>query len=243
MKKIYVIIALLLVAPFDSRATNLSRFTSQANQFFNKWVVKGDIDYASLKNKFVEIESLYRDINTMNLNGAPPEKKKSFYINAYNLAVIYQVTKYYPLKSPLDQSGFFNKVKHTIAGKSMTLNYLEILVLMKKFKDPRIHFAIACASRSCPALASYAFKSNGLDTKLDMRAELVINNPEYVAVNKSDQSVRVTKIFKWYENDFLTNTTSVIRYLNKYRKKKIPENYALTYMEYNWKLNEQQISR
>lgn len=243
MKKIYVILALLLVTPFISRATNLSRFTSQANQFFNKWVVNGDIDYASLKNKFVEIESLYQDINTMNLNGAAPGEKKSFYINAYNLAVIYQVTKYYPLKSPLDQSGFFDKVKHTIAGKSMTLNYLEILVLMKKFNDPRIHFAIACASRSCPDLASYAFKSDGLDANLDMRTERVVNNPEYVAINTSDQSVRLTKIFKWYENDFLSNASSVIGYLNKYRKEKIPEHYALTYMDYDWKLNEQQVSR
>ena len=71
----------------------------------------------------------------MDLSSASAESKKAFYINAYNLIVIYQVSKFYPLKSPLDKSGFFDKVKHQVAGEALTLNALELKTLVFTTKE------------------------------------------------------------------------------------------------------------
>ena len=78
-----------------------------------RWLIR------KIKLNIAEVESLYNQIGDVSLAGADENTNKSFYINAYNIIVIYWVTKHYPLKSPLDNSGFFDKVKHRVAGEEM----------------------------------------------------------------------------------------------------------------------------
>jgi hypothetical protein len=173
----------------------------------------------------------------MDVSGFSDAEKKSFYINAYNLIVIYQVSKYYPLKSPLDASGFFDAVRHKVAGESLTLNVLEYKKLLIPHKDARIHFALACAAKSCPPLASFAFSAESLDTELDKRTRLSINDAEWLRV--SNGSVQLSKIFQWYDKDFLREGGSILGFVNAYRTTKIPANYRIDYYEYDWALNDQ----
>ncbi|MEQ8924241.1 MAG: DUF547 domain-containing protein [Fulvivirga sp.] len=239
MKKLALLSVTLLMA-ITSYGAGLPTFYAESNTFFNKYVHNGLVAYKSVKANFSEIQSLYDEIGAMNLAKASDKEKQAFYINAYNLVVIYQVAKYYPLKSPLDQSGFFDKVKHQVAGESITLNFLEIKKLLLTYKDPRFHFVLACAAKSCPPLASFAFTPDNLDSKLTERTKKAINDKEWLKVDASNKNVALSKIFEWYQKDFTMNgANSVVDFINKYRTTPIPSSYAVSHYEYNWSLNEE----
>ena len=239
MKKAIVIFFSLMALGNVVMGASLSSFFTQADAFFKKYVENGMVHYKEISANFSEVESLYKDIENMDLSSANDPSKKAFYINAYNLIVIYQVSKYYPLKSPLDRSGFFDKVKHTVAGESMTLNALEIKKLVLTYKDPRIHFVLACAAKSCPPLASFAYVPGQLDKQLDTRTKLSLNNTGWLRLNAGNKSVSISKIFDWYKKDFTMNgQNTVLEFINKYRSSPIPSSYSVSYYEYDWGLND-----
>ncbi|GAA0891274.1 hypothetical protein GCM10009122_09530 [Fulvivirga kasyanovii] len=238
MKK-FVVAFLLGISLTPAVGFDLDSFFKQSDTFFKKYVQNGKVAYKTINSQFSEIESLYKTIGEADLSAASDTEAKAFYINAYNLIVIYQVSKYYPLKSPLDQSGFFDKVKHTVAGTSMTLNFLEIKKLILAYKDPRIHFALACAAVSCPPLADFAYMPGQLDQQLDTRTKLALNDPVWLKVRPDQKKVQLSKIFEWYHKDFVMGgESSVLEFINKYRTKNIPTSYAIAYYEYDWSLNE-----
>lgn len=237
MKNFILTCSLLLVSVI-ARATDINTFTSKADAFFNTYVNNGSVDYKEIMESPAGIEALKADIATMKMAGLSAAQKKAFYINAYNLLVIYQVSKFYPLKSPLDRSGFFDRVKHEVAGESMTLNYLEIKKLILAYKDARIHFVLACAAKSCPPLASFAYLPEKLDEQLELRTKNALNDPDWLKVNTSEKYTSISKIFEWYQKDFQAYGGGILNFINKYRMKKIPSNYDIRYYEYNWALND-----
>ncbi len=235
-------IPIILIAFFTInglQAASLDDFFSNADTFFKKHVRNGLVDYKNIKTNYREIEDLYAAVRNLNIASASNIEKKAFYINAYNLIVIYQVTKSYPLKSPLDQSGFFDQVKHTVAGEPMTLNYLEKTKLINEYKDPRLHFALACAAKSCPQLANYAFKPADLDAELTLRTKRAINDKTWLIIKPVERKIELSQIFKWYENDFtMDGKSEILEFINKYRGVAIPETFEVGYYEYDWSLNE-----
>jgi len=234
MKKL--LLPLLFVSVFTFGQTGPSKFFKDADAFFAKYVMDGRVDYKSLKANMTSLDALYSQVSSMNLSGVEDNVKKAFYLNAYNVAVIRQVTKYYPLKSPLDKSGFFDQVKHQVAGESLTLNALEIKKVILPYKDARIHFALACAAVSCPKLASFAYQPDILEKQLNDRTKLAVNDNTFIRVRSN--KVEVSQIFKWYVRDFTMDGSTVIAFINSYRNDKIPSASALGYYEYDWKLNE-----
>jgi len=234
MKKLLLLF--VLISSVSIAQTKSNTFFKEADIFFAKYVIDGRVDYKSLKSNMGSINGLYTQVNGMKLNGTEGNLKKAFYINAYNIAVIYQVTQHYPIKSPMDQKGFFDQVKHNVAGVPMTLNALENKYIIAPYKDERIHFALACAAVSCPKLASFAYQPGTLDTQLEERTKLAINDNTFIRLKNN--KVEVSQIFKWYEKDFKVNGSNVMKFINKYRIKKIPATYSVGYYEYNWKLND-----
>ena len=233
----YLLLMQFFLLPIvHSQAADLSTFFAESEQFFQKWVRHGQVDYTGVKKNFTQISGLYEQINQMSLQQASASEQKAFYINSYNLAVIYQVAKYYPLKSPMNQSGFFDKVKHEIAGEAMTLNALEIEKIVLSYRDPRIHFALACAAKSCPHLANFAYVPNQLEQQLESRTKKAINDPEFIVVKEG--GVAVSKLFDWYKKDFTQNGQTVIQFINQYRARAIPTSSPITYYPYNWQLND-----
>lgn len=239
MKRVVLIFFVgFLTIPF-SKAGDLLTFFYEADSFLKKYVENGKVHYGQINQNFKSIEKLYNDIGVINLEDVGADTRKAFYINAYNLVVIYQVAKYYPLKSPLDRSGFFDRVKHTIAGESITLNALEIKKIVFEYKDPRIHFALACAAKSCPPLASFAYTPDQLERQLNERTKLSVNDSAWLKINNASKRVLLSKIFDWYEKDFTMNgENTVMEFINIYRKAPIPANYTIGYYEYDWGLNE-----
>ncbi len=238
MKK-YFALFLLTFLFTNTYASDLSDFNKEVNTFLKKHVSNGLVEYDVVKKNFKEIESIYQKIGSMNISKYSDNEKKVFYINAYNMIVIYQASKFYPLKSPLDQSGFFDKVKHNVAGQRITLNALEIIKLMKKYGDARIHFALACAAKSCPKLAGFAFTPEKLESQLNERTRRSVNNGNFIQVNNAEKEVKVSMIFKWYAHDFEKGGKKILDFINKFRKIKITPTHSLSYYNYDWTLNKQ----
>jgi len=170
--------------------------------------------------------------------------QKAFWINAYNAFTIKLIIDNYPLQSIKDigssiQIPFVNSpwdIKFIqIQNKKYDLNNIEHDILRSQFKDPRIHFAIVCASKSCPKLRNKAFSSLNLESQLNDQAIAFINDFQKNVLNK-DQ-IRISKIFAWFKKDF-TEENKLIDFINIYANTTIPVNVTIEYLDYNWALNE-----
>ncbi len=200
----------------------------------------GQVNYKAIKQNKAELETYLSVLRT-----SPPNDKwtvneqKTFWINAYNGFTIELVVNHYPVKSIKDIGGIlkypWKKEFIQIADKTYSLDYIEHKILRKKFYDPRIHFAINCASKSCPQLLNEAYQPSKLDDQLNQAAIRFVNDS--FRNNISANSVAISAIFKWFSNDF-TKSENIISFLNQYAKTKINPNPKISYLDYNWSLNE-----
>ncbi|MCK5368247.1 MAG: DUF547 domain-containing protein, partial [Cyclobacteriaceae bacterium] len=167
-----------------------------------------------------------------------------YWINAYNAFTVKLIIDHYPLESIKDigsaiQIPFVNSpwdIKFIeINGKKLDLNNIEHSILRKKFDEPRIHFAINCASFSCPKLRREAYVANNLDVQLEKQAIQFINDLERNSISGSH--AEVSKIFSWFKGDF-TKEGSLVDFLNQYSNTEIGKESKISYMNYNWALNE-----
>lgn len=194
----------------------------------------GTVNYAAIKSSKDVLQS-YLDLLAAN----PPRsdwsrnEKMAYWINAYNAFTVKLIIDNYPLNSITDlHGGKAWDVKWIKLGdKTYSLNQIENDILRPIFNDARIHFAVNCAAKSCPPLHNRAFTASNLNAQLESQAKSFINNPQYNTL--SGNSVKISKIFDWYEVDF----GNVINYLNDYSDVKIESGAAINYHDYNWKLN------
>jgi hypothetical protein len=115
------------------------------------------------------------------------------------------------------------------------LNNIEHDIIRKEFNEPRIHFAVNCASVSCPNLRNEAFVASRLNEQLDDQARKFINDKS--KNNISANSAQLSKLFTWFKGDF-TKEGTVVAFINKYGTVKLSEKAKIDYLEYNWNLNE-----
>jgi len=211
-------------------------------EVLNKFVDNGKVDYAALKNNPHPLDS-YLTMATMldseTLNSLPRNEKIAFYLNVYNALTLKVIVDYYPVKSIKDIPGVWDKIKFNIAGRELTLNQIEHQILRSEFTEPRIHFALVCASKGCPELASEPFTGKDLDAELDREARKFINDKTKVNLDKEDRLLYLSPIFKWFKEDFGNVIEFVSRYLPKDDAGFIKEkNLKIRYLNYDWSLNE-----
>lgn len=157
--------------------------------------------------------------------------KLAFHLNAYNAWILRAVIDNYPMKSIKDvKLLFFKRYNITVSGRKMSFSHLENNIIRKQFKEPRIHFALNCASKSCPPLHNKAFHANTLGRTLKKLTRNFVNSPSGVTVDGN--TARISKIFDWYKSDF----GNVATYINQYRKEKITG--SIKHQSYDWSLNE-----
>lgn len=237
MKSLFCIV-LFTTAHGFSIASDLNGFTRSADLFFKKYVSNGSVAYAKIKANPSEINELYGAIGTISLNNVNDNAKKAFYINAYNLIVIRSIVQHYPVKSPMDIEGFFDKKDHLVAGDKLTLNKLEKDKLLSAYEDARFHFVLVCAAKSCPPLLNGAFTPENVEDLLEQRTKITVNDNSWLKVDSKQKRVGLSKIFEWYNADFTADGNSVLNWINGFRTKKIPTDYKVAYYEYDWALNE-----
>ena len=172
------------------------------------------------------------------------DEKMSYWINAYNAFTVKLITSNYPVKTIKELGAnnpiiFVNtawdKKFFSIGDKSMTLNTIEFKII-KKFRDARTHFAINCASISCPKLLNVAYEAKTLNAQLDQQGKAFLADTDKNKLSATNP--KLSSIFKWYSGDFEKGQTK-IEFLNKYAATKINANANLDYLDYNWNLNEQ----
>lgn len=215
------------------------QFFNKADQFFKIYIANGKVDYKAIHSNQESLNELFSMAENISVTVDNPKIYQAFWINAYNLSVIKGVIIQFPIKSPLDISGFFDKSTYKLAGKEITLNDIENKLLRAQFKDPRFHFVLVCGAIGCPPLISKVYLPSTLDEQLESQTILAMNGDYFIRVNTKKKRVEGSEILKWYKEDFTMNGKTEIDYINKYRTDKIQSNYKLIYTPYNWKLNKQ----
>ncbi|MFY0606234.1 MAG: DUF547 domain-containing protein [Cyclobacteriaceae bacterium] len=233
MKNIYLLICLFVA--FNSTAQD-QNFFKNSDDFFATYVENGLVKYQEVLDKPSDLNNLITQISEYLVAGKEPEEQKAFYTNAYNILVIKQIIDNYPIKGPLDKKGFFNATTFNVAGRDVTLDELEKDILFPAFPDPRLHFVLVCAAIGCPPIANYAFQPNDIDSLIDAKTREILNINWYVRVYKNH--TQLSKVFEWYESDFINDTTDVKSFVNRYRDIKIPDDHEITTYEYDWLLND-----
>jgi hypothetical protein len=208
---------------------------------------EGNVDYPGVVRESEQLQS-YLDI----LSSHPPDpgtwseaEQLAYWINAYNAFTVKLIADNYPVESireldpplpiPMLRT-VWHKRFFEIGGKPMNLDQIEHKILRKDFEEPRIHFAINCASYSCPPLRREAYNAGNLEEQLDEQARIFINNRRWNQVGTQDANL--SAIFNWFKGDFTKNGGSLTDYINRYSDVDLHENAKISFLEYDWSLNE-----
>ncbi|MEO8417380.1 MAG: DUF547 domain-containing protein [Methylophilaceae bacterium] len=196
------------------------------------------VDYAALKTSG-EIDKAAAQLAAFPLEKlANREEKLAFYINAYNILAMKMVLDHWPLESIKDVGSFFSPVWKKPAGqldgKTVTLDALEHRIL-RPMGEPRIHFAIVCASVSCPDLRVEPYTAGRLDAQLDDQVRLFLGNSAK-GLRIEQGGIRVSQIFDWFKQDF-AESGGVEAFVRRYQPG-LPEKLPLkANIPYDWSLN------
>ena len=246
-----ILFLLLILFSCQSPVVGMAGSTPPSHQLWNELLksnVKpdGQVDYKGFIREKPKLEKYLKLLS----ENAPDRKTWSkneqlaYWINVYNAFTVKLIVDFYPTKSirdlgPRIKIPLIKDVWHykffKIAGVEMSLDEVEHSILRKEFEEPRIHFAINCASVSCPPLLNEAFMAANLENQLTRVTTTFINDP--IRNKISSQSAQLSSIFSWFKGDF-TKKGTLIEFLNRYAKVKLSPNARITFMEYNWNLNE-----
>jgi hypothetical protein len=185
------------------------------NAALGRWVRPGGVDYDAVRAEEGDLSRFVATLGEMGPRVAPERfttepERLAYYINAYNALVLFAVVDNWPINTvhdvrgwldPRAGFGFFYGLRFPLDGGAVNLYDLENDVI-RGFVDARIHAAINCASKSCPALAPYAFEPAQLDDQLDAVTRDFCSNPPHVWVDDEAEEIRLSAIFEWYQPDF-----------------------------------------
>ncbi len=196
---------------------------------------EGNVNYKGFKSNRKALIS-YLNVLRENLppNTWTRKQKLAYWINAYNAMTVDLILRHYPVKSIKDIKKPWDQRFWKLGEKWYNLNEIEHQIL-REMNEPRIHFAIVCASYSCPKLENTAYTSSKLESQLTKVTKGFLADPER---NKlSQNSIELSKIFQWFAKDFKQNG-SLIDFLNLYSSIKISPKAKKSFKDYNWDLNE-----
>lgn len=217
----------------------------------------GAVDYARLKDDRGEVLRPYLDrLASEDLSGSPRDARLAFWINAYNALTLKLIVDHYPVENiwaitpgppePKDDSPFQLDVG-TVADTVRTLDEIEHDIIRERFEEPRIHFALVCAAASCPELRREAYTGPRLDAQLEDQARVFLHDTTKNQIPAGDDRIALSRILKWYGEDFGPTPAAVQRALASYFEGAVGERlaegaYAVDFLPYDWALNDQAAS-
>jgi hypothetical protein len=225
---------------------------SKFDQILKEYVDNnGLVDYNSIgqDKRFTEyIQALQRArVGEFSRDG-----QLAFWINAYNAITIDKVIKKKPKKSVREtffpgvwtSTKFFTSREHIVAGKRLSQDDIEHEILRKQFKDPRIHFAIICASMGCPPLPRIAYTEENVQDRLEEETRKYLNSSRGTRIDRAENTLHVSKLFDWFATDFIQKSGSTLAfmrpYLNEGTLSYLERDPKISYLDYNWALNAQE---
>ena len=172
------------------------------------------VGYEALKRNRAALDLVFAELTEPSANeerGWTRDRRLAFWINAYNIFTLRAIVDHYPIRSTLftlqprnsirQIDGVWTALTWQAAGRTLTLDDIEHKILRPEFKEPRVHFAINCASVGCPPLAADPYRPATLDTQLDEAAHRYLASERGLKVDGN--TLRVTKILEWYGEDFV----------------------------------------
>lgn len=211
----------------------------------------GMVRYAAWKQTGREpLRTYLRAMAAIDPGGLSDKKERmAYWINVYNALTVHGMLEFYPTKSIKDHVSrlfgfhFWKDVRIEVNGTERSLDAIEHEIL-RKMGDPRIHFAIVCASIGCPRLWNHAYTGEGLDAQLDANARHFFAQPRHYRLDRAGHTLHLSSIFKWFGEDFGGTDEALrevaARYVGeddaRYIREKTPE---IEFLPYDWRINEQ----
>ncbi len=233
-------------AGFDHAAWDdiLSRFTRDNGRKF---------DYAGLKKEEKTLTSYLDAIAAADLASLRAPELEALFINAYNAYTVRTILDRvsangdFEIESIRDIEEVFTRETHVVGGFRLSLDNIEHNILRPTFRDPRLHFAVNCASISCPPLSTDAFEGARLDEQLEAATTSALQNPDYASIE--GDALLLTKILEWYGTDFVNPdyrgsernlAAFVARYASEDVRRFLEERkheVDVRFRDYDWRLN------
>lgn len=212
----------------------------------------GFVDYSALKESGGDLESYLKAIEKVSNDEYArwsKDEKAAFWINAYNAFTIQTVVDHYPKKSIKQIPNVWDKKRFTTLGQQWSLNQIEHKILRKEFSEPRIHFALVCASLGCPTLRGEPYTAGDLNSQLDSQVRSFMADTGKARYDRNSDTLRLSPIFKWYREDF-EKAGGVIAFLQTKGKRYLPSDMEgkvnlktkISWLGYDWSLNDSSIS-
>jgi hypothetical protein len=261
---------LSLMAPAAS-ARQASAFDhARLDAVLAAFVGAGGVDYAALQRGRAPLDEYARAlaaVDSATFDSWPRAEKVAYMINAYNAHVLLGVIDNYPIRRSLRPTalvrpansvwqiaGFFDTVRRRAAGRDLTLDEIEHGWLREVLREPRVHFALVCAARSCPPLRREAFVAARLDAQLDDQASVFFADARSNQLEPRRGVVRLSSILKWFGEDFdqfapasgfagSTTERGVLAYAARHTTPEVARRlaaggYRIEYIDYDWTLND-----
>jgi hypothetical protein len=238
-----LLITLLISLGLTNSEINFQQDQNQDKGIHASWNVllqqyvdaDGNVDYRSWKKSQTDLDKYIQLLEkTPPANYWDKNDSLAYFINAYNAVTVKLILDNYPLKSIRDIKDPWDSKSLNLPNNRLTLNDIEHKVL-RKMDDPRIHFAINCASASCPQLSNEAFRASKVQKQLEEATALFINDTSKNQI--SEKNIGLSKIFLWFSKDFGSKKER-IAFIQKYSQKPFKDNAKIKYQEYDWSLNE-----
>ena len=205
-------------------------------------VYNGHVNYPALASdaRFLAHLEYIKNLDTERL--ASKEQRLSFWINAYNALAIKGILDGGSPSSFFGRIGYFSGASYLVAGREINLYDLERKVLIP-LGEPRVHFAINCASFSCPLLSSGSYEAARLDEQLDIAARTFINDEHKNHFDQGEKVAYLSKIFDWFPDDFGGSEPAILSYVAAFvADPALAEalragGWRVKYLDYDWSLN------
>jgi hypothetical protein len=210
------------------------------------------VDYGGWKGEEAALDAYLATLAAADLAAASHDEKLAFYINAYNACTVRLILRHLgKIESIRDIHKPWDTKEWLLVGETLSLNEVEHQKLRGELREPRIHFAIVCASIGCPDLSSRAYTAANIDAELDAAARKFLQSEKHVRTSQSGGllgktfRLELSQIFNWFEDDFTAGGTApvsdyVVKYTDQETAAFIREHGSrlkISHLDYNWNLN------
>ena len=248
------VIALMLTAPGIVRADECPAFDHTHGAWsalLQRWTSDGGVDYAGFQQEGrAPLEAYLKKLSetcAIDYEKWSREQRLAFWINAYNAFTVKLIVDHYPISS-IRKIGWLPAAAFRrqfipmpgLKGAVISLDDIENGTLRADFREPRIHFALVCASKGCPALPREAYRASDLNRQLDRQAKSFLSDVSKNRFDPATNTLHLSPIFKWFKADFEVVAGSVPAYAARYLDDPGIGNPGVTiaYTKYNWSLND-----
>jgi hypothetical protein len=216
------------------------------NGLLEKYVNEhGLVNYAAWKQNAADIAALdeyLKQYAEKTENPAQGNEKAATLANGYNAFVLRWILSNYPTESIWQLKGSFSAKSHDVGGRKVSLDDIEHGTL-RPLIGYRAHSVLVCAARSCPPLQRFAYTADKFDQQDDAAYRVWLAQEDLNRFLPNQKKVEISSIFKWFKRDF-DSAGGISKILGRYAPVPMREfaasgNYNITYLSYNWGLNDQ----